>query len=58
LTILFVIALIALVALSALLFRSRPHQDPGDHAADIQYGSAKTSGRFTRGRIWRSILRR
>jgi hypothetical protein len=53
-----VIALVVLVVLSAMLFRGRSRDEPGDTAADIQYGSAKTSGHFTRGRIWRWITRR
>ena len=58
LTIPFVIALVALVVVSAMLFRGRSRDVPGDAAADIQFRSAKTSGRFTRGRIWRWITRR
>jgi hypothetical protein len=58
LTIPFVIALVALVILSAVLFRGRSLDEPGETAADIQYRSAKTSGPFTRGRIWRWITRR
>jgi hypothetical protein len=53
-----VIALVALVVLSVLLFRGRSHSEPRESAADIQYRSGKTSGHFTRGRIWRWITRR
>jgi hypothetical protein len=58
LTLALVIALVTLVALSAVLFRGRSRNEPGDAAADIQYRSGKTSGHFTRGRIWRWITRR
>jgi hypothetical protein len=55
--ILLVIALVALVILSVLLFRGRSREEPGQAAADIQYGSGKSSGHFTRARIWRWITR-
>ena len=48
LTIPLVIALVALLVLSLVLFRGRSRDEPGDAAADIQYRSAKTSGHFTR----------
>ena len=53
-----VIAVVVLVVLSAMLFRGRARDEPGETAADIQYRLAKTSGHFTRGRIWRWITRR
>jgi hypothetical protein len=56
-TIVLVIAVVALVILSVLLFCGRSREEPGQAAADIQYGSGKASGRFTRGRIWRWITR-
>ncbi len=56
--IVFVIAVVALVVLSLLLFRGRSRDEPGQAAADIQYGSRKTSGQFSRGRLWRWITRR
>jgi hypothetical protein len=58
LTLALVIALLILVTLSALLFRGRSDNNKEEAAADIQYRSSKTSGRFTRGRIWRWITRR
>ena len=39
-----VIALAVLGVFSALLFRGRSRNEPGATTADIQYGSAKTSG--------------
>ena len=56
--IVFVIALVVLLVLSVLLFRGRSRDEPGEAAADIQYGSGTTSGRFSRGRFWRWITRR
>ena len=49
LTIPLVIALVALLILSLVLFRGRSRVEPGDAAADIQYRSAKTSGQFRAG---------
>ena len=57
LRIVFVIALVALVVLSVLLFRGRSRDEPGGAAADIQYRSGRSSGHFSRGRLWRWITR-